>query len=416
VSPRGSPQGDTSGESLLEVLEKRGTLPEAQVLAWAVDVCEVLEGLHGRTPPELHGAIRPDTLHLAEGGAVHLAERSGADRPESSGYIPREQREGRAEPRSDIFSLGATMHHLLSGEPPERAPFPPLCRFRKDISLETQAALDKALKERPEERFPDVTAFKDSLRGILRPEGDSATGAVRGTVRCRKKGTAISDALVTLGGYSARTGPGGDFFLASVPPGARKLEIFRAGYAPFVQELIVPGGGGEATIDAKLEPAGLGSSAPPGALARSAVFLIVTLLLVGIVVFGGLQRTGKEIRVQMVEESRAPVTEHSARGIDPARQRAAIENYSDCQSTVGKICTAVSAFQKARGRLPRTLGELVSGRFLKEMPRCPIAKKDTYSSSYRWTASPSAGYSFFCKGSYHADAGVRENRPSVRFP
>jgi len=81
-----------------------------------------------------------------------------------------------------------------------------------------------------------------------------------------------------------------------------------------------------------------------------------------------------------------------------------------CKSNMKNIGTALEMYSTDNvGHYPKTLGKLVPD-YLKKIPACPAAGKDTYSASYRSKAEPDC-YEFFCKGEYHKDAGLKKNRP-----
>lgn len=128
-----------SGFDLAELLESRGSpFPQTQVLLWADDLLRVLEYLHGQETPVLHRDIKPSNLKLTKEGQLFLLDfglakgavgqmTKAAASHSTHGYTPiyasLEQILGQGtDARSDIYSLGATLYHLLAGVPPEAAP------------------------------------------------------------------------------------------------------------------------------------------------------------------------------------------------------------------------------------------------------------------------------------------------------
>jgi len=127
------------GYDLAELLDSRESpFPQSQVLRWAFELLRVLEYLHKQEPPILHRDIKPSNLKLTKNGEVFLLDfglakgalgqmptlaASRSVRGYTPIYASLEQIHGHGtDPRSDLYSLGATLYHLLSGVPPVDAP------------------------------------------------------------------------------------------------------------------------------------------------------------------------------------------------------------------------------------------------------------------------------------------------------
>ena len=124
------------GETLEDTLDKAGgKLPVERVLHIGIQLCSVLDYLHNRRPPIIFRDLKPANVMLAHGGHVYLIDfgiarhfKQGQSKDTtalgSTGYAAPEQY-GRAQttPRADIYSLGATLHEMLSGNDPSDSPF-----------------------------------------------------------------------------------------------------------------------------------------------------------------------------------------------------------------------------------------------------------------------------------------------------
>lgn len=123
------------GPTLDQALKRRGApMIEADVAAWAAQVCDVLAYLHGCVPPVVYRDLKPANIMLSVSGHVKLID-FGIARPlnplrpgdtvayGTPGYAPPEQYLGNALPASDVYALGVTMYQLLTARDPQAADF-----------------------------------------------------------------------------------------------------------------------------------------------------------------------------------------------------------------------------------------------------------------------------------------------------
>lgn len=169
-----------------ELRTNGGKLAPAQVIEIAVQILTTLEYLHNLDPPVIYRDLKPSNVMVTGDGmaklidfgiARHFAPLSNATMIGTQGYAPPEQYRGRVETRSDLYALGATMHHALSGRDPASEPpfsFPPLRKLCPDLDSALAAVVDQALAYDVVNRMRDATEFKRRLIEIQTGESSKA--------------------------------------------------------------------------------------------------------------------------------------------------------------------------------------------------------------------------------------------------
>ncbi len=163
----------------LAALKKRGaTLAEKDVVRLLRDASEVLDYLHGRTPPVIHRDLKPgNVLQRPDGsfafvdfGAVRdkLRPEGGSTVVGTFGYMAPEQFQGRALPGSDVYALGATVLTMLTGSEPEELPHRGLAidvrrALRGQASERLVGVLEKMLDPDPDRRASRIAPLLDRL-------------------------------------------------------------------------------------------------------------------------------------------------------------------------------------------------------------------------------------------------------------
>lgn len=170
------------GEDLAQKLEaQKGPLPEKQVLEWGEQIATVLFYLHKHEPPIVFRDVKPSNIMLCAQGvklidfgiARHFDQTKKGDtmRIGSPGYAPPEQYAAQTDPRSDIYSLGVTLHHALTGRDPTatQTPFlvPPARSINPALSEGTAAMLARATQLDPADRYQSMLEMKNDIKELL---------------------------------------------------------------------------------------------------------------------------------------------------------------------------------------------------------------------------------------------------------
>lgn len=170
-----------------------GFLDERRVIAWALQLCDVLHYLHTHPDhPLVFRDLKPNNVMVDRAEHVHLVdfELARAYPPGfferrlaryrhlragiaigTAGYSPPEQYRGRAAPASDVYALGASLHHLLTKRDPRREPpftFPahPVRALNPAVSPELEAVVMKALNRRMKDRYATAREMQLALQAV----------------------------------------------------------------------------------------------------------------------------------------------------------------------------------------------------------------------------------------------------------
>jgi outer membrane protein assembly factor BamB len=183
------------GQDLDQIIEQSSEpLPQAQVIDWALQICDVLDYLHNLEPePIVFRDINPRNVMRNQHGRIVVVDFGIAkvfQRGQrgtvigTAGYPPPEQYRGINEPTGDIYALGATMHHLLTKRDPRlEPPFTfhdhPISSLNPSVSPELDAVVMKALEYDAEKRFATAREFRNALQALVHRPAQAS--AVRGT-------------------------------------------------------------------------------------------------------------------------------------------------------------------------------------------------------------------------------------------
>jgi Protein kinase domain/NACHT domain len=173
--------------------------PLSDILDWADQLLAALEYLHSRTPPVVHRDIKPQNLKLTPDGQIVLLDfglARGADQETSFfgytlQYAPLEQIDASGtDPRSDLYSLAATLYHLLTDRPPANAPvraeallagrsdpLRPIRELNSEVLPDMGDLFGRALAINRDARPPSATAMRHALRESGIPVAHTSIGA-----------------------------------------------------------------------------------------------------------------------------------------------------------------------------------------------------------------------------------------------
>lgn len=252
------------GEDLAQMLtERNGAFPQDEVIRWADQLCDALDYLHTQDPQIIHRDIKPQNLKLTARGQIVLLDfglakgsagqltavtTSASIFGYTPNYAPLEQVQGMGtDARSDIYSLAATLFHLVTNvKPPdalsraaavvngEQDPLPVANLISANVSAAFANVLNKAMSLKRDDRFASASAMRDSLSvaadhslsdaATLVPSGALGVSASAGTLLASERATKV------VGGSTQQGGP---------PSVASEAQTLVAGEATNVREPMV---------------------------------------------------------------------------------------------------------------------------------------------------------------------------------
>jgi len=199
------------GMSLAELVRKHGPLPPARAIHLLRQTCRALQEAHAAGL--VHRYIKPANLFAARLGGMHDVAKLldfGLVRHKANGENPEQSQAGTIsgsplymapeqalapddpDPRSDIYSLGATAYYLLTGKAPfdrktivevmiahSRDPVPPPSQIRHEIPSDLEQVVLKCLAKKPDDRFPDALSLEQALAGCQDADRWSDADAAR---------------------------------------------------------------------------------------------------------------------------------------------------------------------------------------------------------------------------------------------
>jgi len=166
------------GSTLERLLAKEGAQPQERVADWVLQLCNVLDYLHTRPNPVIYRDMKPSNIILRPdskvtlidfGTAREFKEENAADTCclGTNGYAAPEQFGGRGQTdaRTDIYCLGATMYHLVTGHNPSDPPYEmyPITEWNPKLSGGLEYIIQKCTRKNPEQRYQTVRELQYDL-------------------------------------------------------------------------------------------------------------------------------------------------------------------------------------------------------------------------------------------------------------
>ncbi|MBM7560840.1 serine/threonine protein kinase [Fusibacter tunisiensis] len=195
------------GVSLYQYIRLHGPISEKRVHVYADQIASVLDYLHKQTPSFIYRDLKPSNIILTTEGKLVLIDvesirqvhdgqltdpfpvaTHGYASPEQYGYMP-------SSTRSDVYGLGATLYFLLTGvEPLDRQfSYTHFTQFNNTVSHKMIHIIETCMKFNPDERYPDMDAFKKALFSRVTPK---LKRLLRGLVT-----SLIIFVLIVIGGF-----------------------------------------------------------------------------------------------------------------------------------------------------------------------------------------------------------------------
>lgn len=174
------------GRSMDKVLDEKGALPEEYVVEWAKQICDVFQYLHTRTPAIIYRDMKPSNIMLKPDGSICIIDFGTAREFKEHnvkdtttlgtvGYAAPEQYGGagqrQSDARTDIFTLGATIYHLVTGYSPNPSAPPyygmvPIRQIDPTLSKGLEKIILKCCQQKPEDRYQNCLEVLYALEHI----------------------------------------------------------------------------------------------------------------------------------------------------------------------------------------------------------------------------------------------------------
>ncbi|MDE5670237.1 MAG: serine/threonine protein kinase [Eubacterium sp.] len=166
------------GETLESIVKEYGAQPVEKVVEWIKQICDVLSYLHNLNPPHIYRDMKPSNVILQPNGSIKIVD-FGLIRTYkqnqledtcylgTKGYAAPEQygRRGQSDARTDIYGLGMTMYHLLTGLDPKEFGFSvkPICQVNPSLPKGLEYIVEKCTQLDPANRYQSCVELQNDL-------------------------------------------------------------------------------------------------------------------------------------------------------------------------------------------------------------------------------------------------------------
>ncbi len=171
------------GPNLRTYVKDKGPVSEKQALKWVKAICEILNYLHKQDPPIVHRDLTPENLILDMRGSLVLIDFGSANEfigtvtgtlVGKPSYVSPEQFSGHANLRSDLYSLGAVIHFMLTGEDPEPLTVSHPKQKNGEVSDELDKLVSALMELNQKKRIQNIDEVISAIADMEKPKPEAA--------------------------------------------------------------------------------------------------------------------------------------------------------------------------------------------------------------------------------------------------
>lgn len=233
------------GNTLEKLVNENGAYPQETVVSWAVQLCDVLQYLHTRPKPIIYRDMKPSNIMLKSDGSVTLIDFGTAREFKeqndgdticlgTQGYAAPEQfgGMGQTDARTDIYCLGATMYHLLTGHNPSEPPYEmyPITQWKPELSSGLEKVILKCTRKNPNDRYQSAQELMAALKHYKDLETETQLTSRKRLVKfAATLFLCFISAFCGMGLRAAANERRNDAYLTLIEKAARATDTFAAG-------------------------------------------------------------------------------------------------------------------------------------------------------------------------------------------